>query len=405
MISLKFLFLSESFYPHYGGAELATYLYAKRLAEKKHEIVVVTNRFPNEAKISKLNNITIYRLNLLNELSAKYSILLRFDVLNSSLIKKLINWSDLVYIPRYWFSAIPYIKRLGKPVVVHLHDYIPICPLSNIYNYEKDHLCDAEHCESGCIWMSERYQGKDTFNAVFSTILNSTIGNKLGKLVNYADAIVCVSKKHKEILIDSLPYLRDKTYVIYNPMPEISDIDIKSGDFGYFGGDGKLKGYNVLTNSLNFIKSSSNGPRIHATKISTVLAGSEKNMLNNRGFVQYGRLSPENFIDMYSSVQTVIVPSIWPEPLPYVVAEALVRRRLVIASRIGGIPELLKGCEGVIQCEPGDEVGLAGAIEEIMSIDFASKIELGNQNRDNFLSNFNDEITIQKFIDLAISFI
>jgi glycosyltransferase involved in cell wall biosynthesis len=404
VISLKFLFLSESFYPHYGGAELATYLYAKRLAEKNHEVVVVTNRFPNEAKISKLNNFTIYRLNLLNEISVKYSILLRFDVLNSSFIKKLVSWSDLVYIPRYWFSAIPIIKRLGKPVLVHLHDYIPICPLSNIYNLEKDQICDTEHCESGCIWMSEKYQGKDTFNAAFSTILNSTIGNKLGKLVNYADAIICVSNKHKELMIDSLPYLRNKLYVIYNPMPEIPDVDIKRGDFGYFGGDGKLKGFSVLSNSLTLMNTSLS-PKIHATKLSMVLTSSEKKLMNNKGFIRYGRLSPENFIDMYSSVQTVIVPSIWPEPLPYVIAEALIRKRLVIASKIGGIPELLKGCEGVIQCEPGNELDLADAIEDIMNIDFASRIKLGNQNRDNFLSTFSDEINIQKFVDLAKSLI
>ena len=34
---MKILFLSESYYPHYGGAELATHLYSKKLAEKDNE--------------------------------------------------------------------------------------------------------------------------------------------------------------------------------------------------------------------------------------------------------------------------------------------------------------------------------------------------------------------------------
>jgi glycosyltransferase involved in cell wall biosynthesis len=45
---MKILFLSDFFYPRYGGAELATYLYSKRLAENNHDVVVVTHRYPAE---------------------------------------------------------------------------------------------------------------------------------------------------------------------------------------------------------------------------------------------------------------------------------------------------------------------------------------------------------------------
>ena len=34
--------------------------------------------------------------------------------------------SDVVYIPRLAFPVIPYAKALGKTVIVHLHDYIPV---------------------------------------------------------------------------------------------------------------------------------------------------------------------------------------------------------------------------------------------------------------------------------------
>lgn len=45
---LRILFLSELFYPHGGGAELATYLYAKLLSSAEFNVVVVTNRFSGE---------------------------------------------------------------------------------------------------------------------------------------------------------------------------------------------------------------------------------------------------------------------------------------------------------------------------------------------------------------------
>jgi hypothetical protein len=49
---MNILFLSELFYPH-GGAELATYLYAKLLSEAGFNAVVITNRFTGESDVSK----------------------------------------------------------------------------------------------------------------------------------------------------------------------------------------------------------------------------------------------------------------------------------------------------------------------------------------------------------------
>ena len=89
---MDMLFLSELFYPHGGGAEFATYLYAKLLGEQGFNVVVLTNRFPGESEVSKKGNLTIYRLPLFKkDESAKYAISMRFDVLFSSFMKKLIK--------------------------------------------------------------------------------------------------------------------------------------------------------------------------------------------------------------------------------------------------------------------------------------------------------------------------
>lgn len=50
MLEVNVLFLSELYYPHGGGAELATYLYAKLLSEEGFNVVVVTSRFAGERK-------------------------------------------------------------------------------------------------------------------------------------------------------------------------------------------------------------------------------------------------------------------------------------------------------------------------------------------------------------------
>jgi glycosyltransferase involved in cell wall biosynthesis len=62
---------------------------------------------------------------------------------------------------------------------------------------------------------------------------------------------------------------------------------------------------------------------------------------------------------------SLVAPSIWPEPFGIVVAEALAAGRPVVASAIGGIPEIVRdGCEGLL-VPPGDVVALTGALERV----------------------------------------
>jgi len=366
---------------------------------------VLTNRFPNEPEVSRSKNIVIYRLNLLKNNDSKYSVFFRFDTLISSFLRRLVKWSDIVYIPRLWLNAIPYVKKLGKPVMVHLHDYFPICPLSTIFEFEKKSTCSSPYCKPSCVWLTERYQNRTQSNAFLSSVLNPTLGSWIGGLVNFADSIICVSNAQKEILVRRLPNLQKKIHVIYNPMPDVSDIALEGNDFGYFGGNNQFKGISVLCESLKIIKKQGQyNPIIYATKMLTQNY-SYNSYLGKLGVVAYDKLGLTEFEQMYSSIQTVIVPSIWPEPLPYVVAEALIRGRLLIASKIGGIPELLNGCRGVIEVEPSNTIQLADAISKIMNIDDEEKMRMGRQNRETFLRRFNDEANLNRFISLAESLI
>ena len=75
-----------------------------------------------------------------------------------------------------------------------------------------------------------------------------------------------------------------------------------------------------------------------------------------------------------------LVPSVWPEPFGIVVIEALASGRPIVASRTGGIPEILsQGAAGVL-VPPGDAVALQQAIERLLA-DTEAREALGRAAR------------------------
>jgi glycosyltransferase involved in cell wall biosynthesis len=381
--------MSELFYPHGGGAELATYLYAKLLSQRGFRVVVITNRFDGEPSIAKSSNMMVYRLPLFRGSSnIKYSIVWRIDVLLSSFIRKLIQWADVVYVPRFWYSAILLAKTLKKPVVTHLHDYITICPLANFFNITEDTTCNKKGlmCSQKCIYAYEKMNSRRFIGVLGSTLLNSTFGCFYSKIIGLSDAVVCVSNAQKSLLLRNGAFLPN-IYVIYNPLPETTESSQMCGDdFGYFGGPSYLKGFHVLCKAATFARRV-NSIKIHATKFYGFNA---KDCFQDLGIMVYGKLDSASYKVLYEKVRAVIVPSVWEEPLPYVVSEALISGRIVIASRVGGIPEQVKGCDGAFLVEPRDYKALAERILYINGLSRDQSYELGIKNKEFIMKKFDN---------------
>lgn len=394
---MNILFLSEMLYPHGGGAELATYLYAKYLREEGFHVVVVTNRFTGEKEYSKSKDLEIYRLPFFqNETGIKYSMLTRVDIPTSSFMKKLVEGSSVVYIPRFWYSMIPIAKIQKKPVIVHVHDYTPICPLAVFYDFSKRAICgENRSCSTKCIYQFERNKNSTIRESTLSTFFNLFFRALSKRLIKRADAILCVSKAQRETLTNHIPIIAQKTHVIYNPMPRILPLEVKGEDFGYFGGTNILKGFDVLSRALTILNDLS--VRVQVTGLSTINT-TVQDMYSRVGMVFSKRIEYDKQESFYEKIKAVVFPSIVSEPLPYVVAEAMLRARILIASKVGGIPEQVEGCKGAFLFEAGNYRQLAEALRYVKDLSKDTTSDLGCQNRAAFAKNFDNETTIKKFI-------
>lgn len=61
-----------------------------------------------------------------------------------------------------------------------------------------------------------------------------------------------------------------------------------------------------------------------------------------------------------------VVPSIWPEPFGQVVVEAMMCGKPVVASAVGGIPDIILNGESGLLVEPGDADSLREALRELL---------------------------------------
>jgi glycosyltransferase involved in cell wall biosynthesis len=77
-----------------------------------------------------------------------------------------------------------------------------------------------------------------------------------------------------------------------------------------------------------------------------------------------GQVTP---LDFFTAIDVLIVPSLWQENFPGVVVEGLLFGLPIIASRRGGIPELLNNLEGNILFDPDTPGALLRAMDSYLS--------------------------------------
>jgi glycosyltransferase involved in cell wall biosynthesis len=108
------------------------------------------------------------------------------------------------------------------------------------------------------------------------------------------------------------------------------------------------------------------------------------------GFLQGPRLA-----EALARVHAVVMPSLWEETAGLAAMEQLMRGKLVIASKIGGLLETV-GDAGLL-CEPGNAEDLMRCMREVLH-DRAMVIALGLKGRDRAKSLFDRERMIDEHV-------
>ncbi|KXA91340.1 hypothetical protein AKJ64_04795 [candidate division MSBL1 archaeon SCGC-AAA259E17] len=394
---MRILVVTEQYWPEGGGIELATHLIIKLLSQiDDMEFVVVTGteKPKNEDWEEYLYVPTL-------DCTNKYALWFHlFRIRNRKWFEKLIDSVDAVYVPRYCYPVIPSAKKKGVKTVVHLHDYQPISPGAAIFpNSDGRNLLEKieDEIRSELI----KYQSKSrAFLSGFTVPLNKLVQ----KWVGQADDIICVSRRQVEIIKKEAPGLADKIRVVYNPPPEISKRveGPPEKNFLYTGGDDPLKGIHVLFGALSRACKNNNWEctltKVHQKKWRRFFQ--ELGSRSDCTFHVNGKVNYTELKKIRSNSAALIFPSIWEEPLPFAIMEAMLSGTIPIASRVGGVSEMVEGTYGEeLLFEPGNANRLSRKMERVNDLSPDELREIGSSLREKGTSKFEREKIKQKFVN------
>jgi glycosyltransferase involved in cell wall biosynthesis len=318
--------------------------------------------------------------------------------------QKLLRESDVVYIPRFAFPIIPYAKKLGKKVVVHLHGYIPISYTATVLAPYEEH---KHHITLDDI----RLECMKSYKHCIGASLLWWLSKPARKWVSQADKIICVSRRQAEIIADQAPELRDEIEVVYNPLPpEIINVEPRKElddipTFLYVGGDSYVKGFYILLKAIKELSK----PGVKAQVILAGKYSSEnlkflnilRNKYQNLKIHMIGRVSHEEIIKLHEKSWAFVFPSINEETFGYAVVEAAALGTIPIASRAGSVTELLNGTIAQqFTVIPGSVNDLAKRISMITSLATDEVKVLGFKLREEILRKLDPNKIEKRIIEI-----
>jgi glycosyltransferase involved in cell wall biosynthesis len=391
---MKILQISTLYPPHVvGGAEKAAALLAEALAKRGHEVVMVSLHPGSSEIVEDQKGVRVYRLTLDNFYwpfgrRKKPNALRRLawhirDMWNRKAARRIgkildIESPDVVHthnVCGFSLAAWREVKRRNVRLVHTLHDYYLLCPRTTLFR-------NGTNCTKRCL------------DCKLLT-LHRTAWSRL------PDAVVSVSQHTLDEHISRHFFAGVPATVTYNihgnaktssrPTPNGATL---TGDlvFGFIGRVEEPKGIETLLTAASQLHQPNWKLKIAGRGLDGYVQNLKKRFADPR-IEWLGFTDAEQF---YSSVDVVVIPSLWAEPLPYVCVESLHEGRALICATSGGIPEIAQLSEIVEFFPAGDSYALAGKMNlALMSPERWRGRKLQDASR---LSVFGEDYVVDRYL-------
>jgi len=292
-------------------------------------------------------------------------------------------------------SILEPLHRAGVPVVMTLHDYKLVCPTYQLLDHGQ--ACTA--CVGRKFWNAPVKRCRNgSFLASATMALDLSIHTAL-RSYRHVDAFICPSQFLAGQMARGKVF-PERMHVIRHFI-DLDGVPAKSTPGGHAVIAGRLspeKGIDVAIRAVGHLSDqvrldiAGDGP---ARRDLEALAEAEA----PGQVVFHGRLPKDKLYDLLRSSSVAVVPSTWFENQPMAVLEAMAAGLPVIASDLGGLPELIDdGVDGLL-VSAGDDKVLARAIDE-MARDWSRAFTMGQTGRQKIETGFSPSVHIEQISGL-----
>jgi glycosyltransferase involved in cell wall biosynthesis len=356
---MKILFINSLYAPDIGGgAEIILQRTVEGLQQRGLDVAVLATGPQQGLSEEMVQQVKVYRAGLRNfywhftaqrpgrlarlgwHLRDRYNAGMRGYVSQVIDIEK----PDLVVchnLTGWSVSAWDAITAAGVPIVQVLHDMYLLCPGSTMFS-------KGRSCQTQCGRCEHFRTGHDARSAQVNTVVG-------------------VSRFMLDTLQAEGYFKGARGYVVHNASPgpgtplkpASPDAPPRKGPlrFGYMGTLSEPKGLRWLIEQFQqlpidaTLQIAGRGQLDDETRF--------KAMVHSPRISFVGYQAPEDF---YKQIDVAVVPSIWKEPFGMVAVEACSWSRPVIASRMGGLPEIIQDQFNGLLCSPDDPDSLGVAM-------------------------------------------
>lgn len=257
------------------------------------------------------------------------------------------------------------IKQAGVPSIFTSHNYWPICP--RMYLFQEDLTLCSGPSEDGskcavCLGRPDQTGGYAQRADSGRQMLN-----------RWVDRHLAVSHRVKDLYAGS-GHDASRIHVLQQQPETVEWLWEKAGSrralegvlarplkVGFIGSLLPQKGVHVLVRALQSFSRDQieghlfgSGPKAYEDMLHEIDA---------KDLVKFhGRYDVQQLPELLKHVDVVVIPSIWEDCAPLVVAEALAARCPVVGSRIGGIPDFVDEGKTGFLVDPRNAPGLASAL-------------------------------------------
>jgi len=388
--------------PTPGGVEQHVFSLSKKLVEDGHQVIIGTAKQDKMKSVEKYDGVNIYRLeSLFRRMQFIYPNPERKyhppfqDILLRRKFEELVkNFQPDVIHCHGWivFSYLPLKSKLNVPLIATLHHYGFLCPKQDLF-FENKEICQ-QPLTLACYHCAAKTYG--FARSAFMTNLVNVGKSHLSKI----DKFIAVSNFVKKVHTKYLDLPKSKISVIPNFYETENDRELSCEDLPqefilYIGQLSPHKGIDLL---LTAFKSS-------GINLPLVMIGSKHYAYNYTRFNDGKRLiikenAPRTMVlSALKNCRFAITPSIWPEPCPTTILEAMNFGKPVIASTSGGIPEIVNHGETGYLLNPKDIPKFSEYLKTLASNTSLCE-EMGNKGKTRFLKYFTAEKVVKNIESL-----